>query len=185
MADAKELAKLNRSQLNQLATEFGIEDAANEEKFVTKADLVKELEDKVSVEDVEAARVGATEAPKEVEPPVEQDEKTAEVVQPTPPPIDSPEDVDDQSGTEVLPTKKEEVAEEEPVPVSSAGAPPESDPGMGFPMKGGKTVDIFDSKTPHTHIRNVAGIMVPLTQENYEQKTDGDIMKVLKKLGKI
>ena len=30
---------------------------------------------------------------------------------------------------------------------------PDSNPGFGFPRKKGKTVDVFDGKTPHTHIR--------------------------------
>lgn len=62
-------------------------------------------------------------------------------------------------------------------------ATPQSDPGMGFPRKNGKTLDAFDGKTPHTHVRNVNGIMVPLTEKNYHEKTDAEILKQLDKLG--
>lgn len=56
--------------------------------------------------------------------------------------------------------------------------------GMGFPRVNGKTVDIFDGKTPHTHVKNVGGHMVPLSKENYDTKTDVEILQRLKKLGK-
>lgn len=57
--------------------------------------------------------------------------------------------------------------------------------GMGFPRVGGKTVDIFDGKTPHTYIKNVAGFVVPLSEESFKNKTDVEIMVKLKELGKI
>lgn len=57
--------------------------------------------------------------------------------------------------------------------------------GMGFPRVNGKTVDIFDGKTPHTHIKNVAGFVVPLSEESFNTKTDVEIMEKLKELGKI
>lgn len=68
-----------------------------------------------------------------------------------------------------------------------------SEEGMGFPRVDGKTVDIFDGKTPHTHIRNVAGFMVPLSalnqygdpSKNIPAKSDVEIMEKLKELGKI
>jgi len=63
------------------------------------------------------------------------------------------------------------------------GQVPQSDPGMGFPRVDGKTVDIFDKKTPHTHVRNVQGVMVPLSEENYNTKTDAEVMDQLAKLG--
>lgn len=59
---------------------------------------------------------------------------------------------------------------------------PDSDPGFGFPRKGGKTVDIFDGETPHTHIRPVAGFAVPLSEENYRNKTDSEIYEKLQEL---
>jgi hypothetical protein len=57
--------------------------------------------------------------------------------------------------------------------------------GMGFPRVDGKTVDIFDGKTPHTHVKPVAGFMVPLSAENFANKSDVEIMQKLKDLGKI
>lgn len=57
--------------------------------------------------------------------------------------------------------------------------------GMGFPRKNGKTVDIFDSKTPHTHVKPVAGLMVPLSEENFNTKSDTQIMERLREMGKI
>lgn len=59
---------------------------------------------------------------------------------------------------------------------------PVTEPGFGFPRKKGKTVDIFDGKTPHTHIRVVAGMPVPLSEENYKTKTDAEIYERLEKL---
>lgn len=56
---------------------------------------------------------------------------------------------------------------------------PQSEPGMGFPRKDGKTVDFFDGETPHTHVRNIAGFIVPLSEKNYNEKTDEQIYKKL------
>lgn len=70
---------------------------------------------------------------------------------------------------------------------------PQDEEGMGFKRVGGKTVDIFDGKTPHTVVRNIAGVMVPLSQvsafgdakNDIEPKTDAEIIEKLKKLGKL
>lgn len=60
---------------------------------------------------------------------------------------------------------------------------PASDPGMGdFKRVKGKTVDIFDQKTPHTDVRYVGGLMVPLSKENYESKSDAEIYERLEEL---
>lgn len=59
--------------------------------------------------------------------------------------------------------------------------------GMGFPRVKGKTVDIFDGKTPHEAVRLVDGVAVPLSQKNYETKTDAEVadrLNVLRKKGK-
>lgn len=64
--------------------------------------------------------------------------------------------------------------------------------GMGFPAKNGKTLSIF-SDVPHETVKNVGGIMVPLTMEELqgdaskgvEPKTDAEILEKLKKLGKV
>lgn len=62
-------------------------------------------------------------------------------------------------------------------------AVPQSDAGMGeFKRVGGKTVDIFDQKTPHTDVRYVGGLMVPLSKENYESKSDAEIYERLEEL---
>lgn len=89
--------------------------------------------------------------------------------------IDTDDDVDDDSGIDDDPT----------LAANKQVAAEEDEGGMGFPRKNGKTVDIFDGKTPHTHVRYVANIMVPLKKENYENKTDGEIIERLQKLGKI
>lgn len=60
---------------------------------------------------------------------------------------------------------------------------PASEPGMGdFKRVKGKTVDIFDQKTPHTDVRYVGGLMVPLSKENYESKSDVEIYERLEEL---
>jgi len=60
---------------------------------------------------------------------------------------------------------------------------PQSQPGMGFPRKNGKTVDIFDLETPHTHVKLVAGVTVPLSAESFKTKGDLAIQKRLAELG--
>lgn len=90
--------------------------------------------------------------------------------------IDSPDDVDDESGDDV----------EEQARIRRATAGQEIDEaGMGFKRVNGKTVDVFDGKTPHTHVRFVANIMVPLTKENFEKRSDGEIIDKLRELGKV
>ena len=60
---------------------------------------------------------------------------------------------------------------------------PSSEPGMGeFKRVNGKTVDIFDQKTPHTDVRYVGGLMVPLSKKNYESKSDAEIYERLEEL---
>lgn len=55
---------------------------------------------------------------------------------------------------------------------------------MGFPRVNGKTVDIFDGKTPHTHVKNVGGVVVPLSEDSYKTKSDNQICQRLAELGK-
>lgn len=62
---------------------------------------------------------------------------------------------------------------------------PASEEGMGFPRKKGKTVDVFDGKTPHTHVRTVEGFMVPLSEKSYNEKTDAEIYEKLVELKMI
>lgn len=69
--------------------------------------------------------------------------------------------------------------------LSNAGAP-QSDPGMGFPRdeESGKTLSIF-SKRPHETVKLVAGVTVPLTLDEYNTKTDSEIIVQLKKMKKL
>lgn len=60
---------------------------------------------------------------------------------------------------------------------------PQSHPGMGFPRVNGKTVDLFDGVTPHTKVKLVGGQMVPLSEESFKTKTEGQIIARLKELG--
>lgn len=60
---------------------------------------------------------------------------------------------------------------------------PQSSPGMGFPRKNGRTVDIFDLVTPHTHTKFVGGHAVPLSQDSFRSRSEGEIIRRLQKLG--
>lgn len=60
---------------------------------------------------------------------------------------------------------------------------PQSQQGMGFPRKNGYTVDIFDLITPHTHVKLVGGVSVPLSAESFRTKGDLAIQKRLAELG--
>lgn len=61
-------------------------------------------------------------------------------------------------------------------------AVPQSEKGFGFPRKNGKTGDIFDVNVPHTQVRAVAGMLVPVSDENYKTKTDEEIYTRLEEL---
>lgn len=102
------------------------------------------------------------------------DNATVEEVKTTAPVVDpgaSEDDVDDESGID------EEVVVKAPLK--------ENEEGWGFSRVNGKTVDIFDGKTPHETIRFVSGMVVPVTMENYKTKTDQEITDQLKKIKKI
>lgn len=60
---------------------------------------------------------------------------------------------------------------------------PQSTAGMGFPRKNGKTVDIFDLKTPHTKVMLVGGLTVPLSEESFKAKGENQIRRRLTELG--
>lgn len=60
---------------------------------------------------------------------------------------------------------------------------PQTKLGMGFPRKNGKTVDIFDGETPHTHVKLVGGHMVPLSTENFNARSEKEIENRLVELG--
>lgn len=188
MADVNELTKLNRDQLNKLATQYGIEDAANEEKYATKKDLAKALSSNITPGQFDAYKLEEAKQPGPT-PTEEFDAQTQQPQdQPAPPPIDSPDDVDDQSGVEPVETQSEvdeDVEEENPYP-SGAGVPERNEErGMGYKMnKEGKTLSIFSNKV-HETIRFVNGQTVPVTMEEYRTKSDNEIIEKLKEIGKI
>lgn len=97
----------------------------------------------------------------------------------------------DADGNPITDKKEDEVeeddsaaaADDEPVATNPYNRTvPQSEEGMGFKRVGGKTVDVFDSKTPHTHVRVIEGLMVPLSEDNYNTKTDAEIYDRLKDL---
>lgn len=199
MADAQELAKSNnRSELNELAAKAGITDAADETKYVTKADLAEAI---VAAGGGESEQSGEEEQKSDEQ---EQVEEQAEQPAPTPeilptPPIDSPDDVLDDSGVEDAPGTADEDDEEDdeeeeptPAPTRRGAAQANDEEGMGFPRKNGKTLSVFSNK-PHETVRNVGGVMVPMTNEEAVgdstkgvlPKTDAEVIAKLKKLGKM
>lgn len=98
--------------------------------------------------------------------PAEDDDTTADDPAPTPDPVDN------------------DPASVEPVP--------QDDEGMGFKRSKGKTLSIFSNK-PHETVKNIAGVMVPLTmeeatgnaQKGIAAKTDAEIIAKLKDLKKL
>jgi len=86
------------------------------------------------------------------------------------------------------PEQPEPEAPSEPSEPEEGDAPePKADTvigGMGFPARDGKTLSIF-SDAPHETVKNVGGIMVPLTQKEFATKGDAEIIAKLKELGKI
>lgn len=211
MADVKELTKLNRDQLNQLAEQNGIEDASDESKYNTKKDLAEALSPNVTPEALDeflGKQTPSEETPTEETPATEPSESDQPEQTNDTPPIDSPEDVDDQSGVEPAPgTDDPSAAEEdededdqadqpeEPAPSRSRRSKADADieEGMGYPRdKQGKTLSIFSNK-PHETVRNVGGVMVPLTfdeaignpRTEVAPKTDSEIQEKLRKLGRL
>jgi Ni,Fe-hydrogenase I large subunit len=95
---------------------------------------------------------------------------------------------DAEKGDEQAIEKAEEKAPEKPARAAEPVDPfrsrvPQSKPGMGFPRANGKTVDIFDGQTPHTHLKLVGGVTVPLSAESFRSKSDNQIMQRLSELG--
>jgi len=99
------------------------------------------------------------------------------------PDADSDEKADDEDSA-TAPDKKVSRAKKptarEPKFISKV---PQSRPGMGFPRRNGKTVDVFDGVTPHTHIKLVGGHTVPLSTENFNTKTEKEIEVRLEEMG--
>ena len=152
---------------------------ASEVPEEVKAELSAPSEEAPVVSEDEIVSADEIDEPEETVEDTNEDEKVETEEEPVPAPVvelDSPDDVDDESGLDVV---EQEAAERLSKTLG------EDEEGMGFPRKKGKTVDIFDGKTPHTHIRYVSGLVVPLSEENYNTKSDSEIVEKLKKLGKI
>lgn len=60
-----------------------------------------------------------------------------------------------------------------------------SEKGFGFVRRNGKTVDIFDLKTPHTELKYVAGLNVPLSKASYDKYDEAEIYDRLVELGLV
>lgn len=112
---------------------------------------------------------------------------------------ESTDDTDDSSEAEPNQTDDDDEDKEPPAPARKAPvkkprAPaakrvkfvsrtPQSHPGMGFPRVLGKTVDIFDGETPHTHTKLVGGYAVPLSTVSFNEKSDKEIEDRLVQMG--
>lgn len=130
-----------------------------------------------------------------VDPSTETDEGSEdENVAPATPPEDEATDEDQADDEGAGDDGEEDEAEEEPeAPAPKPRTRAKSEVGgMGFPAKDGKTLSIF-SNVPHETIKNVGGIMVPLTlvelngdaSKGILPKNDAEIIEKLKKLGKV
>ncbi len=137
-----------------------------------------------------------------VDPTTDTDEGTGDddSVATTPtPPVDETTADDEGAGDDGEDDAEEEDdSEEEPEAPAPAPAPKKRAAkkqeigGMGFPAKNGKTLSIFSDR-PHETVKNVGGILVPLTNdeltgnvaEGVEPKTDTEIIEKLKELGKL
>jgi len=136
-----------------------------------------------------------------VDPTTETDEGTGDDDSvPTAPPVEDDSTTDDSAdedgaGDDGEDDSEEDDSEEEttPAPAPAKRSAKKQEVGnMGFPAKNGKTLSIFSDK-PHETVKNVGGILVPLTLEELngdvakgvEPKTDTEIIEKLKKLGKL
>lgn len=136
-----------------------------------------------------------------VDPSTETDEGSEdETLAPTTPPVEDESTDEDQADDDSTEDEgagddgEEDEAEEEPetpAPKKRTARKQEIG-GMGFPAKDGKTLSIF-SDVPHETVKNVGGIMVPLTNvelvgdpaKGIMPKNDAEIIEKLKKLGKV
>lgn len=109
-------------------------------------------------------------------------------------PVNQPDDESDVDQEPVAPAPEVPAAPQvgpdpeqpaEPMQAEIKPAPvPQDSEGMGFPRKDGKTLSIF-SNAPHETVKNINGIMAPMTHEEYEEKTDAEIIEKLRKMKKI
>lgn len=97
----------------------------------------------------------------------------------------NPSTEEDDSEDEEAPTNNtEDEAEAQDETPAETSATPQDDAGFGFKRSGGKTLSIFSNK-PHETVKYVNGVLVPLTHEEYNTKTDAEIIEKLKKLKKL
>jgi hypothetical protein len=128
-----------------------------------------------------------------VDPSTESDEGTEDEVLPVKQPVvedttsvdqeEVPAEPETPEETPEAPEAEPEAEPEAPAPVAKKKTKYEMG-GMGFPALKGKTVSIF-SDVPHETVKNIGGILVPMTMEEYKNKSDAEIMVRLKELGKI
>ena len=125
-----------------------------------------------------------------VDPSTETDEGTEDEVLPTKAPVEDTtvvdEDADEDEDAEDSDAAEETEEADEPAPIKAQATKNVKYQigGMGFPALNGKTVSIF-SDVPHETVKNISGILVPVTLEEYNTKSDAEIMVRLKELGKI
>lgn len=193
--DARGVVRYRDENANQLISK----DKLSEEVKKTLADqedgvkvTVTEVEGKeqVTVDQPEApaetpaepAEPAEPEAPaeEEAEPaPAEAETDDSEVEEAAPDPAASSDDEADDEADEDSEEGDGIDTEMQAAPVSKT-----DESGMGFPMdKQGRTLSIF-SKKVHETVKYINGIMVPMTMEEYNKKSDKDILAKLKKLGK-
>lgn len=113
----------------------------------------------------------------------ETDEGTEDEVLPTKAPVEDTTVIDEDADEDEI-ANDAEAAEVAPVKEQATKNVKYQIGGMGFPALNGKTVSIF-SDVPHETVKNVGGILVPVTLEEYNTKSDAEIMVRLKELGKI
>lgn len=102
---------------------------------------------------------------------------------------DTPAEDDDTTADDPAPAPTPDPVDNDPASVEPV---PQDEDGMGFKRKGGKTLSIFSNK-PHETVKNIAGVMVPLTMEEatgnankgVAAKTDAEIIAKLKDLKKL
>ena len=127
-----------------------------------------------------------------VDPSTETDEGSGddEEVKAQTPPAEDDTTADDETASDD--ESEDDDEEEAPKPAKKNTGRKVEIGGMGFPAKNGKTLSIF-SNVPHETVKNVGGIMVPMTlvelqgdkAKGIEPKTDAEIIEKLKKLKKI
>ena len=119
-----------------------------------------------------------------------------ELGEPVNPETDSDESEDEDAPTSNDTPSDDDTTADEPTNLdndpASAEPVPQDEEGMGFKRSKGKTLSIFSNK-PHETVKNVAGVMVPLTleeatgnaQKDIAPKSDAEIIAKLKQLKKL